>query len=120
MNRARLASVLTLLWAAVQVGSLLIMRFYPPRHLSGWGIALALLVISGGLWLQKPWARISLLVVGGVLVVFYATVTYRYGFPCRNDFPGCYPWAISQPFLVVAALAALLWPLASNNRWRGP
>jgi hypothetical protein len=116
MSRARLASVLSLLWAAIQVGSLLVLGFYPPRHLSGWGIAIAFLVISGGLWLGKPWARVSLFAVGGILLAFYATLMYLRGFPCTKDSPGCLIWAISQPALVVAALATLLSPLASDDR----
>src|SRR5215475_9963538 len=90
MNHLRLASVLTLLWAAVQAGSLLLLGFYPPEHLSYWGLAIAFLVLSGGLWHQRPWARVCLFVVGGLLLVFNIT-EFRYGFPCARDSADCSP-----------------------------
>jgi hypothetical protein len=120
MTRTRLASLLTLLWAVIQVCSLVFIGHYPPRHLIGWVLAVLFLVISGGLWFGKLWSRRLFFIVGSALVVSYAVIMSMSGFPCGRDSPGCYPWALSQPILVVATLVVLLWPLASNQRLERP
>ena len=121
MNRTRLGSLLALLWSAVQLGSLLKLRFYPSQHLLGWTLCVVLLAISAGLWLRRPWARIAFLVTGGALLVSYAAAYYFAQTPCMKDMSGCHPLLIlSQPLLIAVGLAVLAKPLASNNRWRGP
>ena len=115
MGRARLASVLTLVWSAIQAWSLLLLGFYPARHVVGWGLCAIFVAIAIGLWLARPWARVTFLVVGSGFVIFYATAYYLAGLPCAGDSSSCnMPLVLSQPILTVATLAILLMPLASN------
>jgi hypothetical protein len=120
MSRARLGSLLALLWSAVQVWSLFNLRFYPSQHPLGWTLCVVFLAISTGLWLRQPWARTAFLVVGGVLLVSYAVAYYFAQTPCMKDMSGCHPLLIlSQPLLTAVGLATLAKPLASNNRSKG-
>jgi hypothetical protein len=115
MNRARLASLLTLLWSAIQGWSLLLLGFYPAYHIVAWGLCVVFLAVAVGLWLAKPWARVSYLVLGGGFVIFYVVAWYLTGFPCAEGSSGCnVPLVLSQPMLTIATLAILLKPLASN------
>lgn len=115
MNRARLASLLTLLWGAIQGWSLLTLGFYPASHFVAWVICVASFIIALGLWIAKPWARVSYLIAGSGFVIFYAVASYLTGFPCASDSTGCnIPLVLSQPILTVATLAILLRSLLSN------
>ena len=115
MGRARLASVLAVAWAAIQAWSLLLLRFYPPQHIVGWSLCVAFLLVAIGLWLARPWARVLLLVLGVGFIVFYAAGFFVTGLPCAGDGSNCnIPLVLSQPLVTVAALVALLKPLASN------
>jgi hypothetical protein len=121
MNRARLGSLLALLWSAIQAWSLWRLGFYPPRHLVGWAFCAVFLAISLGLWQRQPWGRFAFLTLGSVLVISYAIIYFFGQSPCTPNFSGCYPVLIvSQPLLTIVGLAILMKPLASNNRWRGP
>src|SRR5712692_3004940 len=80
-----------------------------------WGLCVVFLTIAVGLWLAKPWARISFLVIGSGFVVFYAGAYYLSDLPCARDSSGCnIPLILSQPILTIATLAILFRPLASN------
>ena len=115
MSRVRLASVLTVVWCAIQVWSLLLLRFYPTHHVAAWALCVIFLAVAVGLWLAKPWARVSYLVLGGGFVIFYVVAWYLTGFPCAEGSSGCnVPLVLSQPMLTIATLAILLRPLASN------
>jgi uncharacterized membrane protein len=115
MGRARVASLLTLLWSAIQAWSLLLLGFYPARHMLGWGLCVLFLAISVGLWLAKPWARVSFLILGTGFVIFYATAYYFAALPCATDSSTCnMSLVLSQPLLTFATLAILFKPLASN------
>ncbi len=121
MSRGRLGSLLALLWSAIQARTLVYLRFYPPRHVVGWGLCAIFLAISVGLWLGKPWARMSFLAIGCLFVLVYAGLYLFANVPCWKDLPGCHPlWIASQPLLTIVALVVLWKPLASNNRWRAP
>jgi hypothetical protein len=121
MIRARLASLLTLLWSAIQAWSLWNLHFYPRQHPLGWGLCVFFLAISVGLWLRPPWARIAFLLVGSILAISYVAAYYFAQTPCTKDMSGCHPLLIlSQPLLTVVALVILMKPLAPNNRRRGP
>jgi len=115
MIRSRLASVLALLWSAVQAWSLMLLGFRPALHVVGWGLCVVFLTIAVGLWLAKPWARISFLVIGSGFVIFYVGAYYLSDLPCARDSSGCnIPLILSQPILTIATLAILFRPLASN------
>ena len=114
MIRARLASLLTVLWSVIQAWSLLLLHFYPSRHFVGWGLCAVSLTIAIGLWLAKPWARVSFLVFGGGFVIFYAAAYYLAVFPCDHDSSCNIPLVLSQPILMIATLGILFRPLASN------
>jgi hypothetical protein len=115
MSRVRLASVLTVLWCLVQAWSLLLLRFYPAQRVVAWGICVVFLAVAIGLWLAKPWARVSYLFLGGGFLIFYAISSYLTGFPCAEGSSGCnVPLILSQPMLTIATLAILLRPLAPN------
>jgi uncharacterized membrane protein len=115
MSRARLASLLTLLWSAIQAWSLVLLGFYPAFHIVGWGLCAIFLTIAIGLWFAKPWARVSFLVLGSGFVIFYIAAYYLARLPCASDSSSCnIPLVLSQPMLTIATLAILLRPLASN------
>ncbi len=115
MSRVRLASVLTVVWCAIQAWSLLLLHFYPKGHVVAWALCIIFLAVAVGLWLAKPWARMSYLVLGGGFVIFYVVAWYLTGFPCAEGSSGCnVPLVLSQPMLTIATLAILLRPLASN------
>lgn len=116
MNRSRLASIIVFLWGVLQVWSLLLIGFYPKAHPVGWVLCLVAFGISVGLWMGKPWARITFLILGGGLAVSYAVVYFLGLTPCARDMAGCNVLLIiSQPVLTLAALAILLKPFASNH-----
>jgi uncharacterized membrane protein (DUF2068 family) len=74
------------------------------------------LVISVGLWLRQPWARVTFLIVGSIFLVFYVVAYNFLQFPCTNHLVDCYPLLIlSQPLLTVGALITLVKRFASNN-----
>ena len=115
MARARIASVLVIGWGAIQVWTLLLLHFYPPQHIVGWSLCVVALLVAIALWLAKPWARVLFLVFGSGFVVFYVVVFYLSGFSCATDSSGCsIPLLLSQPLLMIAALALLVRPMASN------
>jgi hypothetical protein len=114
MARARFASVLVLGWSAIQVWTLLLLHFYPLQHIVGWSLSVLALLIAIALWVEKPWARVLFLVFGGGFVVFYAVVFYLSGFSCATGSGCSIPLLLSQPLLLIAALALMVRPLASN------
>jgi len=116
MNRARLASVLVVAWSGVQAWSLLLLRFYPAQHMTGWILCAMFLAIAVGLWLAKPWARVLFLAVGSGFVVFYAAGFFLTDLPCAKESSSCnVPLLLSQPVLMIAALAILFRPMTSNR-----
>lgn len=120
MNRSRLASIIVFLWSVMQVWSLLLIGFYPEAHPVGWALCLVAFVISAGLWMGKPWARVSFLILGGGLVVFYAAAYFLGLTPCAKDMTGCnILLVVSQPALTLAALATLLKPDLPPNEQGG-
>jgi hypothetical protein len=119
MSRERIASILTLAWCALQAWFLTIyVGIVGGRHLLGWGLVGVFLVIAIGLWVSKSWARLSLLVFGGALVIFYAVSYFLYGSGCGRflHWWRCYSQLGAQPLLMVVALATVLISLVSNNR----
>jgi len=120
MVRARSASLILLLWCAVLTWSLLTFEnIVHHRRLVGWGVIAIFLAICGGLWFAKVWARNCFLLFGGALLIAYVAIAYFDGVGCSNHthWFRCYSMVYSQPLLVVAALAILVRPLASNNRF---
>jgi hypothetical protein len=115
-----------------------------------WGLCGVLFVASVGLWFQKRWARIVFLVAGTIFLLQYAAAALLGPEGCAGTLVGCYRHyirsepmlALIYPFLkvicspesvrcytssmylapapMIFAMAILLKPLASNNRWRGP
>src|SRR5258706_12394214 len=89
MNRARLASVLVVAWSGIQAWSLLLLRFYPAQHMTGWILCVMFLAIAIGLWLANTWARVLFLDVGIGFVVFFAAVFFLTGLPSTHDTASC-------------------------------
>jgi len=119
-NRAQWASLLTLAWSLIQAWSVLTIG--PRHHLVAWLLCGVFLAISAGLWLGTSWAKYSFLILGSVLVIIYVGAAYSFrGLPCGEHALSCYTYVMSQPVLLVATFAVLLFPWISNNRsWRGP
>jgi hypothetical protein len=120
MVRARYASVILLLWCALQAWSLLAFEnIVHHRRLVGWGVIAIFLAIAGGLWFAKRWARIALLLIGGALLIAYVAIAYFDGAGCSNHshWFRCYSMVYSQPLLVVVALAILVRPLAPKSQF---
>jgi hypothetical protein len=115
-----------------------------------WGLWSMLVIASIGLWSHSGWGRAIFLGAGiifllecsgeilmapgscaGTLVGCYehyvisdpmlAVDYYLVKLTCAGESVRCYTFAMYlQAGLMVVAIAILLKPLASNNRWRGP
>jgi hypothetical protein len=88
-------------------------------------IALVLAGIALPLWRRHSWARISGLVIGllgmvtGVLWLTDAMGDSGAGFWAQS-YPGARFIEIAEWLGMSSLVVALIRPLASNNRWRGP
>jgi len=149
MTRAHLGSLLGLLCSTLFALSLLTaVDLYPPWPYLEWGVFGVMFAASIGLWFQKRWGRLTLLISGiiflwlwlGVLVgtgcagsligcarhnlqsqPAVAVAYYLAKFACRAESADCYVGAsFVQPVLMMLTMAVVLKPLASNHRWRGP
>jgi len=106
MRRAHLAAIFALLWSAIQVWTLLLIGFYPWDRPVGWMLCIVALVISAGLWAEKSWARISSLILGSFLIIFYAVAQIVNPNSCVHDPSNCnFLLILSQPVLMLAMLA---------------
>jgi hypothetical protein len=113
----RIASILTFLWTILQAWFLDALSYGPSGHPGGWLLCVVMAGVSVGLWFEKPWARMSALVIAAAFIVFYAAVAYvRSGVGCLDDSMPCYARTLSQPFIMAVTLVVLIWHPASNYR----
>jgi hypothetical protein len=154
MNRARLASVLGFLCGILFACSLIMQWMRDPSHLlpgpglyPEWSVCVALFAGSLGLWFQKRWGRLTVLIAGvlflvlctGILVgvgcaasmlscsrlnvLSQPTLAVSFYFAkvaCSVESIQCYETSVCvQPILTILTMTVLLKPLASNNRSKG-
>lgn len=109
MNRLQLSSLLVLAWASIQATFLVAIGYGPGLHLGAWALCAFGVALGVALWLQKPWARYSVLIFGAALLVFYAVVSYRYGL-CPRGTLRCYAKDLTQPVLILGTVGLLILP----------
>jgi hypothetical protein len=149
MNRPRLGSLLGLLCSSLFLCSLFVAidpyYAHPRDRYFLWGVCGALFAGSVGLWFQRRWGRLALLIGGGIFLFlcldvfvgvaamgtplssyrFYIlhspTLAVSYYFAklaCSVESLQCYEASTCvQPALTILTMTVILKPLASNNRW---
>lgn len=76
--------------------------------------------VSVGLWFERLWAKMAVLVAAAAFIIFYAVVLYEHGVNCASNRVECYAQTFSQPLLLTVILVVLTRRRASNNRRERP
>lgn len=116
MNPSRIASILTFLWTLIQVWNLVALGYSPSGHVMAWLGCAVMAGVCVGLWFERLWARMTVLVAATAFIIFYAVILYEHGVNCASDPMECYAQTFSQPLLLAVIIVVLTRRRASNNR----
>ena len=121
MIRWRIAAILELFWALLQLRGLLIFRSYAPERpmIVGWCLFVLALSISIGLWSRSGLARIATLSLNALLLAIYTFSVATSGYACTRFWSICSIDVLSQPVLVIATTTMLLRVSRLTIGWSG-